>query len=136
MVLGADRGRGRADREAGAASGKPSGASTGVGSSSRRTVAWRGMTRQPPRRTASSMPKPRKISIERVLTPVARGKIEVDGMALDDERADALAGELDGGDEAGRAGADDEHADAGPGWVRSCVDGVMSFLLFRRTVVS
>ena len=37
------------------------------------------MTPQPPRRTSSSMPKLRKISIERVLTPVARGKIDVEG---------------------------------------------------------
>jgi hypothetical protein len=59
--------------------GNPSAASTGDRSSNRFTTAIRGITRQPPLRIASSIPQPRKISIERVLTPVARGKIDVVG---------------------------------------------------------
>ncbi len=45
----------------------------------------------------------------RVLMPVARGNGDRPARFSTSTRGDALPGEGDGGDEAGRAGTDDEH---------------------------
>ena len=87
------------------------------------TVAWRGMTTAS-RRAGSRhrCPSSGRSPSSAGLTPVARGKFEVDGWRSTTSEPDALAGQTDGRDEAGRPGADDDDRHIGRGRVgcRGC----------------